>query len=446
MSEVGNQEIKPQNPQEALNNQAPSKNESRWNFLKPIKSLWKRNKKEEPDDFVPDPGRRNLLKLGVIGAGGVAVIAGGGGALAERSLGTHSIEETIKVGNTEIVLSGQDFLPKEGEVDPTEVFLFLVGAPMRAKASVTWGTPRQFAEQFKVRAYTLDARPKGVYDENSLDLEVEAIRSYLTDPKKNIKKITILGHSIGVAKAVKLAALMEENNPDIKLNVVLANPMGFYAQDRGDLINRWGKEAGNEQKLVNPRASHEHPLKIGAQLAGSMAADIRQTGPGYKKWVDEQFDALTQITPELSQVKSPVVLLIGSQDLLAEESNILPEAEIRKRLPQTSAEGQLMREILASGRKWDQLSAEEQVRFGNKLMFAKIQREQIAQRGKARDKYIKEEKLPQAENIKVIVATKYATHVGFGVERADQTAHVMSKIFERLRRTSSQQSSFNKAA
>lgn len=404
----------------------PSESSGRWDFLKKIKStFWRKN-----------PGRRDLLKTAVIGGAAVAVAGGAARAAAEQTLAKPSIERVYKIGNDEVELSGNLLLPKDGKVaDESEIALFLVGAPMRAKASVTWDTPKGLAEASKVKAYTLDARPRGIFDQNSIGLEVEAIRRFLEElSKQGVKKVTIFGHSIGARKAIDLVTILEQQNPDLKINgLVLSNPMGFYEQEP-DLLKRWQQEADNEAKIKNPKVVHQPMIKIGAQLAGSMAADVRQTGLGYKKWVEEQFEALNTVDPNLSQVKAPTVLLLGSEDLLAEVNKVLPEEEINRRLPQTSKEGQAMRQILKNGTKWDQLSVQDQAQFGNKDAFVRLQREQIAQRGRARNEYIKE-RMPSVENLQVIVATKYATHVGFGVERGDQTHHVVSKIFDRLRRS-----------
>lgn len=356
-------------------------------------------------------------------------------SLAERFLANPDIERTYKIGNDEVKLSGNVLLPKDVKVaDESEIALFLVGAPMRAKASVTWGTPRGLAEASKVRAYTLDARPKGRFEQNSIVLEVEAIRRFLEElNKQGVSKITIFGHSIGARKGIDLVVALEEQNPNLKINgLVLSNPMGFYEQEPG-LVGRWQKEANNQKRIKNPNVPHEPMPKIGLQLVQSVITDAMQTRLGFKKWVEEQFEALKTVDPNLSKIKAPTVLLLGDLDLVSEADKVLSEEEINKRLPETDEQGQLMREILKEGTKWDQLTPQQQTKFGNKETFVRLQREQIAQRGEAHNQYIKE-KMPNVENLQVIVATKYATHVGFGVERGDQISHVVSKIFDRLKR------------
>lgn len=394
MTEVGNQEAL----QASVN--SASESGSRWAFLRKVKSMFSREERKE------------------IGP---------------------SVKRTYKIGKDEVDLLGQVLLPKDGKVvDESEVALFLVGAPMRAKASVTWDTPKGLAEASKVRAYTLDARPKGRFEQNSVALEVEAIRRFLEElNKQGVSKITIFGHSIGARKGIDLVAVLEQQNPNLQINgLVLSNPMGFYEQEPG-LVGRWQKEANNEKRIKNPNVPHEPMPKIGFQLVQSVITDAMQTRLGFKKWVEEQFEALKTVNPNMSKIKVPIVLLLGDLDLVSEADKVLPEEDINKRLPEPDEQGQLMREILKEGTKWDQLTPQQQAKFGSKEIFIKLQREQIAQRGKSRNQYIKE-RMPNVENSQVIVATKYATHVGFGVERGDQTHHVISKIFDRLRRPNTQ--------
>lgn len=46
----------------------------------------------------------------------------------------------------------------------------------------------------------------------------------------------------------------------------------------------------------------------------------------------------------------------------------------------------------------------------------------------------KEERFPEAENIEVIEASKFASHASFG-ERGIKTGRVLDKLFDRLKRS-----------
>lgn len=346
---------------------------------------------------------QEAVKKTAMGAGVAAVGATGLGAAAERSLQRAGKDQIFRAGNENVQVSWKEFIPKDGKiVDPQEAVLFLVGAPMRAKASVTWGSPEQLADKFKVRAYAIDARPQGRFHSNSIDLEVEGIRQFVEE--NGIKKLTVFAHSIGAVKAANLAVALQQYNPDVTINgLAMANPMGFYTQNAKDLLlNRYPAEVRNEPKVANPNSNRvdKNQLKVTWQLVGSIASDIAATGLGYPKLAEEQIQALTKFNPNLAKVKAPVVLFVAKDDQLAEVKNIFPEQEIQKRLSGPLPEDR---------------------------------RTRMAVVGRARKQYLREKVLPQAANIEVIEASKYASHLAFS-ERMEETNRIVSRIFQRLSR------------
>lgn len=382
--------------------------------------------------------RRTLWALGLGAAAGAATAAGL--TVAERSMPKNTIDQRVMVGDQPMHFSAQEFKPrpvkygngeqveiknKEKE-ESGEVVLFLVGAPMRAAASVTWAHPQDLADEFKVSAYEVDARPVGAYKGNAIDLEVEAIRDFIKS--KKFTKVTIVAHSIGVPKAFELAAILEQNDPDIKVNGIVANnPVGLYEQDKLDILKRYkadGDNQGLEQnrnpqprytEVTRPRheslltsssqrpedsglpiqSRHESLPKVIAQLVGSMVKDFRDTGVGYKKFLEDQLDVATKVSPYLAQVKAPILFLLSSEDQVAQMDRIFPE-ELRN--PVTN-------------------------------------RSQIAARGKERDKYMKDHYAKKSERVMVIEASKFPTHIATTVQRSESSAWVGSRIFDRLVRT-----------
>lgn len=390
--------------------------------------------------------RRKFLQTGAVAAGVTGVVAAGGLVAAEKSMPQTTIDKNVMVGDQPMHFSAQEFNPKEGELkDPEEVVLFLVGAPMRSGASVTWAHPEDLANQFKVKAYEVDARPIGAYSGNAVDLEVEAIRDFLKVGK--FKKVTIVAHSIGVPKAFELAAILEQRDQgEITVNGIVANnPVGLYKQDKLDILKRY-KEDGDSQGLEenrNPRPRpenssaprHESLPKVISQLAGSMMKDFYDTGLGYKKFLEDQINVATEVSPYLTQVHAPVLFLLSSEDKVVQIDKILPKDEILTRLPATDEQGHAMRQMLIGDRrKWDELSQEVQEKFGNKDNFVRIQRQQIAEIGRVESRYMREKYVPNATNVMVIEASKYPTHIATTVERSEESAHVGSRIFDWMAR------------
>lgn len=379
--------------------------------------------------------RRTFLTGGAVALGAGAATAVGAVAVAERALPKTTIDEEVNVGGNRMHLIAQEFNPREGNIrDSKEVVIFLAGAPMRANASVTWEGPESLAEKFKVRAYEIDARPVGYYSGNAIDLEVAAIMGFIK--KHGFERLTIYAHSVGVPKALKLAAEIYEKEKDIQVNgVVAANPVGFYHQDRAGIVGSYFADGLNQSNLQNPRTKHASLPEVATNIAGSIASDVKDAGLGYPKLLADQMESATQVSPDLARVHAPVVFLIASEDKVVKKDFILPLKEIVKYLPPTTVQGAQMRAILTRGKdhKWDQLTDEEQGIFGSKEEFVKVQREQVAQIGYANDAYAKDTYLPNSEQVRVIIANKYASHLAFN-ERRDMTSHVAARIFEWMRR------------
>src|SRR3972149_1841122 len=67
-----------------------------------------------------------------------------------------------------------------------------------------------------------------------------------------LKEVTPVGLSQGGIKAVNLATLLQEKNPDVRVRgVILLDSVGLYSQDEGELAKNFTKDA-----LINtPNAS-----------------------------------------------------------------------------------------------------------------------------------------------------------------------------------------------
>lgn len=379
---------------------------------------------------------------------------------AEKSL-QRGQDKLYKFGDESVQLSFKEFSPKEGEnKDPRSAVIFMVGAPMRAKSEITWGQLDMMAEEFGAQTYSVDARPKGYFHSNAIDLEVGAIRTFIEElSRKGIQRVTLFGHSIGAVKAVKLAVALEQMDPQIKIDgLVLSNPMGFYPQEAKDLLfRRLPAESANQGKIQNPNVLHPTPLQGGWEAVKSIGSDIVTAGLGYPRLVKDQIGALTQVNPELAKVKSPVLILLSSLDKLSETVKIVPEDEIGEMMPSEESEEQLRGRIEG---KWDSYQEfresvnwgklpektqqelrkehdrlrQELSKFASKEEFVqdylrKYRAQEIMfRRNAARRAYIKEKYLPEAEGVGVIEAQKYGHHLAFGAERPRHTSKVIVEI------------------
>lgn len=305
-----------------------------------------------------------------------------------------------KVEVTSVKFDGQE----NPAYDPKKAAFLLTGYPMRADAQITWGHPAILAKEFGVTTYEIDGRPKGNFEGNTIDLELEGIRQFAAELEQTgINEIILFGHSIGASKAVDLAVALEEKNPNLKINVVLINPLGLYPQDFRTLAKNYIIDAPKvEGRTKNPDRIFQGRLSVLVDICASLFKDLNATKLRYPRLFADQRSKLTQFNSNLARVKSPVLIMLASDDPVIQLEKLFPEEQMDKITPHPQP---------------NETSQDRMTRIS-----------------KAREQYFRQNVLPKAADVSVIVATKYANHIAFGVERPRSTSHIMARHFDRLKR------------
>lgn len=324
--------------------------------------------------------------------------------------------------------------------DPKKAAFLLTGWPMRYDAQITWGQPQMLAKEFGVTTYEIDGRPKGSFNMDAIALEIEGLRQFATELEQNgINKLTLFGHSIGATKALDLAVALEQNNPNLRINVVLINPAGLYAQNIWELAKKYAGGAGINAETKNPNRISQDFIPILVDMAASIYKDIKDTKINiFKLWRDQKNKA-TQFNANLAKIKSPVMIMVATDDPVFPPEAVLPPQQVDQRLGPLSSDEQ-MNIWLQKQVKWEKLPAEKRTKYGteenfiNHFISAYRRQEEMTRLKKAREQYLKEKLLPNASDVRVIVATKYANHIAFGVERPRPSSHIIARYFDRVRR------------
>lgn len=260
--------------------------------------------------------------------------------------------------------------------DPKKAAFLLTDWPMRADAQITWGQPAMLAKEFRQFATELE--------------------------QGGVQELTLFGHSIGASKVVDLAVALEQKNPNLKVNTVLINPAGLSAQTIFKIAKNYLREGSVEKRIRNPNRIFQPHLQVLVDLCASIFKDMKATKLRYPQLFLDQMRALAQLNANLARLKSPVLIMVATDDPVFPAEGLLPSQKMNQINPPTKA--------------------------------SEDSRERMARVGKAREQYLKEKLLPQASDVRVIVATKYANHIAFGVERPRPSSHIIAKYFDRLRR------------
>ncbi|MDD5416308.1 MAG: alpha/beta hydrolase [Candidatus Daviesbacteria bacterium] len=369
----------------------------------------------------------------------------------ERAEGTPSAETRSSLGTKDVFIGSDivrvswvEFSPpltkqEKEHFDPTRAVIHLPGWPWKVDQSVIWPLPGSLAEQSKVRTLSIDTRTNKI-GPDSLQIESAGIAAFLKE--QGVREVTLVGHSEGAIRAGDLAVILQEQYPDIKINgVVLANPMGMNNRSlaemaKGFLLDVF-KISGQERRKMGV----DKPKGLEMQFAQSLLKDIAFAGPRYLHMLKNQLNNLININPYLEKIKAPVVVMATDRDLVSDLRKYLPPSEIENRQPPPQTEEELIDEI---GKKWDEMSEERKTEYEaiygsrenyiNSYQDAYKSRKEMASLTRVRQHHLKEKLLPEAENVVFLVGTKHADHGGIVDFRPETAAHIISRIFGRLRR------------
>lgn len=329
--------------------------------------------------------------------------------------------------------------------------MFFTGWPFDASAKATYDFPRALAKEFKSPAYSLSSVASTV-EKDTLGLEAKGTYEYMaTELGADIKDIYLVGHSEGTIDVVKLARLYEERRPDVKVHVVLANPMGFYSQGLTELgKNFLIVENSLEPKYANPKVAHLPKVDVLTEIGMSIYKDIKATGLRYPKMILQQLRELTSLNPDLAGLKSPTFVVATEYDPVSQYRKYAPDEKLSVSDPKSLDH---IKAQLEASTRWENMPKDLQNNYGNKDAYIDSlmnkykdpeylrkfrAQEKLIETGKARGKYVGENSLPAAHeegNVNMMVAERFGSHIGLPVERFAQFAHVISKIFDRNQAT-----------
>lgn len=345
--------------------------------------------------------------------------------------------ETYRVGDANVRIGWVETSPKNPEgLNSNKAVIFFGAWNWDPDLPIMTSISQKIADGFGQTVFDIDSKTNKIGADTN-KIEAEGAAQFIA--AHDFSEITIVGHSEGGIKAVNLAVILERNNPAVKIDgVVLMDSMGIYSRDVQDLSIKFImdpiKVAPKEYKDTGVT-----PPEGGAkQLLTGIYRDMRYFGLRYPKELTRQLRNMATLNPNLQQIKAPVLVMTAERDFVSDYRGYLPEEEINKRVEGSSDEQ--LNSWLEKQFKWEDLPKERQAKYGNeasfhlKLVKSYRKHEEMFKRGKARGQYLKENTLPGAENIAMIVISKGAHHSGLTDIRTSQAAKVASRMFERMRR------------
>jgi len=251
---------------------------------------------------------------------------------SEQSAEIPHGKTTYEVEGTSISVNWRSFEPKDmlQQGNPTRAVMFIPGWSIPESASSLEAMGQEFADYSKDKAYIVDTTTEKVA-EGSLTQEAKALSLFIQN--EGIKNLTLVGNSQGGAEAIHLVALLQEQQPDIKIEgLALFDPVAIYEQSRRKLLTNYVKDILKTTAAL----THTPKMKEGSQvhlqnakytkdgIVGILKAVIHSRGVGMPLKVWNEMSEMSQKSPDFARVTTPVIIYQGAHDRVSNPSETIP--------------------------------------------------------------------------------------------------------------------------
>lgn len=219
----------------------------------------------------------------------------------------------------------KQYKPAIPEGETNEAVIFLPGWSLDAGTKSAREVGQAFADAGGRKVFVVDAKPDKVVDD-TLYKEAGAISRLVEE--SGVKKITISGYSEGGIRAVDLAVILQKHYPDIVVDgVVLMESAGLYDQgSKKGFVGNFVKDTVVTpiNLLQGDGTTLATGLKAGTDVLFGMLKEIGRTNRHYPERVRSQIREMVNTQTHLGEVKAPVILVQGVEDLVSNPEKIIP--------------------------------------------------------------------------------------------------------------------------
>jgi pimeloyl-ACP methyl ester carboxylesterase len=252
-----------------------------------------------------------------------------------------------EVDGIQIRVSCREYTPDNKEFLQKEATIFLPGWSMGASTDSGEKLNQSFADNSDQKNYSVISHAESVVAD-SLFKEAEAIRRFIKD--KGLEKITIAGHSEGGSKAIDLAFLLQEKNPEIKVSgIILLDTVGLYEQESHELAGKFAKDTLIDTVPDNLKDQYKKLKKgpsltktdvvkslfnrtkntasAGVDIVKGIAKELKLSRFDYLKKLTSQIREMARKNPRIEKIKAPIILISGAKDPISSREKIFPRIE-----------------------------------------------------------------------------------------------------------------------
>lgn len=299
------------------------------------------------------------------------------------------------------VVSSKCFYPQKkvpGIESQHNAIVFLPGLNMDPGASMLKNLGNAYAESSGEETHILkvelskEAENKKIKEIDLFYEEALAVSKFIKE--KGFSQVTLVGYSIGGPRVINLVHILQDDSSLNVNGVILLGSPGLYEQDPGELKKNLLKDslATPLEVLKRQKVVRSFMRGFNAMVDVGSSLFINSLGTDFRIRIKRDFSEMEHFNPRISEIKVPVVVVVGTLDRVIEVNKIIPPVEIEN----------------------IQRSVDDSVVL-------------------AREKYLKENLFKNSPYVRMVTPTKMGKH-GLPVFRPEQVANVSIGLLQRYHR------------
>lgn len=250
------------------------------------------------------------------------------------------ITEKYPVNGTNVDVNYVTYVPdKEGLDINQSNAIFIFGGWETSETGPVSSYCRSFANESDQDAFAIRAQSDEV-SPRSAEQRAEAVRQFVVEHK--ITNLTLVGHSHGGLEATNLVALLQETNPEVKINgLILIDTVGLYNQSTINLIIEMLEDGmvKTPLSLANNILHHKElpkaVLDSPSDMQEGIKRDIHHLGleEAFKQFKQDVEDMRIQ-NPNLAKIRAPVIFMQGAKDPVSDYRHLVPNEPRERKIDQ----------------------------------------------------------------------------------------------------------------
>ncbi len=287
--------------------------------------------------------------------------------------------------------------------------IFLPGWAMAADSKVVERLGKAFAEKSKGSAFSITTRAEQLPGtEDALYREALAIGKFIKE--KGLSDVVIAGHSQGGDKAIDLITILQEDPELYVRGLVLLGSVGLYEQTPGVLAKNFVVDSMAKtpitltKKLVSNPGAVAQGLRASNSIVSGIFKEIARSGTESVQRMKDEVSVMAQKNARLNQIRVPVILMSGAEDVVSNPNRIIPPGEEERMIEEWK-------------RKDEAAGTETHI--------------------DPREKFLQENVFPESPYIRMLVPEKLGHH-GLPLFRSESVANASLYLLKRFERREQQ--------